>query len=54
MCSPLVGDGRQVPIFVVTKSKKVAEGTLTSEEGHVIVIGKVKRRGERMTMAFLE
>jgi hypothetical protein len=50
----LVGDGRQGPLFVVTKSKKVAQGTLTPREGHVTIVGKVERRGERTTMAFLE
>lgn len=52
--SGLVGDGRLAPFYAVINRKREMPHVISPDEGHVELIGKSNRRGERAVTAFIE
>ncbi len=50
----VVGDGRVGPFYYVTKNRKIPKNTIQADDAVVRIISNVERRGERITLAFLE
>lgn len=50
----LVGDGRLAPFYAVINRKRGIPHVIDPEHGHVELIGKTTRRGERAVTAFIE
>jgi GNAT superfamily N-acetyltransferase len=50
----VVADGRVGPFFYVTRNRNVPKNLLKPEEGKILVLPNMRRRGERMMEAYLE